>query len=278
MPSCSVWPTIVCGRGGAIIIMAERIDQYWRICATGFCFSTFGLGGLLMRVFIFPLLWVVVWHQRRRAELAKWVIHHAFRGFVGLMALVGVISYEVRGAERLKRRGLLVLANHPSLIDVVFLISFVRHADCIVKGALARNPFTRGPIRAAGFVCNDSGAGLVEDCIVSLRSGNNLVIFPEGTRTPLNGEARLQRGAANIAVRGNIDITPVRIRCTPPMLTKGVKWYRVPERRAHFIIEVCDDIPVRDFTQDSPSEALAARRLTDHLTEYFSMETRCAES
>lgn len=258
--------------------MVERIDQYWRVCATGFCFSTFGLGGLLMRVVIFPMLSLVVWHEQRRADLAKWVIHQSFRMFVGLMALVGVISYEVRGIEKLRRRGLLILANHPSLIDVVFLISFVRHADCIVKGALARNPFTRGPIRAAGFVCNDSGAGLVEDCIASVRGGNNLVIFPEGTRTPLSGEARLQRGAANIAVRGGIDITPVRIRCAPPMLTKGVAWYRVPERRAHFIIEVCDDIPVRDFTDGCAGEALAARRLTDFLTEYFSLETRRAES
>lgn len=254
------------------------IDLYWRIVATGLCFSTFGLGGLLLRVLVFPLLRLMVWNRQRRALIAKWLIHQSFRVFVGLMATVGVISYEVRGREKLKRDGLLILANHPSLIDVVFLISFVSRADCIVKGTLARNPFTRGPVRAAGFACNDSGAGLVEDCIASVRSGNNLVIFPEGTRTPLSGEARLQRGAANIAVRGGIDITPVRIRCSPPMLTKGVKWYRVPERRAHFVIEVCDDIRVRDFTEGCAGEALAARRLTDHLTEYFSMETRCAES
>ena len=74
--------------------------------------------------------------------------------------------------------GLLILANHPSLIDVVFLISFVRHADCIVKAALAHNPFMRGPIRAAGFITNGDGAGLLEDCVKSLRGGNNLIVFP----------------------------------------------------------------------------------------------------
>jgi hypothetical protein len=35
---------------------------------------------------------------------------------------------------------------------------------------------------------------------------------------------------------------------------------------------------VRDFTAGCAGEALAARRLTDFLTEYFSLETRRAES
>jgi 1-acyl-sn-glycerol-3-phosphate acyltransferase len=187
-----------------------------------------------------------------------------------------VLTYELRGAERLQRDGLLILANHPTLIDVVFLMSFVRSADCIVKAALAHNPFTRGPVRAAGFVCNDSGAGMVEDCLQSLRTGNNLIIFPEGTRTPRIGHQPLQRGAANIAVRGQRNVTPVRIRVQPLTLGKGEKWYRVPAQRCHIEFEVGEDIAVAPFLADSASEAIAARRLTDHLTAYFSPETRCA--
>lgn len=258
--------------------MVERLDRYWRVCATGLCFSTFGLGGLLMRVLAFPLLQLLVRHEGRRTLVAKSVIHHAFRLFVALMVFVGVLSYETRGLEKLRRRGLLVLANHPSLIDVVFLIAFVERADCIVKGALARNPFTRGPVRAAGFVCNDGGPGLVADCVASVKAGNNLLIFPEGTRTPLHGRPLLQRGAANVAVRGRLDITPVRIRCTPPVLTKGAKWYRVPERRAHFVIDVGDDIPIREFIGNEPREALAARHLTDYLNDYLFQEIQRAES
>lgn len=255
--------------------MAEglrRLGCLWRVAASAICFAVFGLGGLAIRLLVYPLLTLLVRDRRRRSLVARAVIHRAFRLFVGLMVALGVVTYELRGAERLRRRGLLVLANHPSLIDVVFLIALIERADCIVKGALARNPFTRGPIAAAGFVCNDSGAGLVEDCIASVRAGNNLIIFPEGTRTPLAGRGRLQRGAANIAVRGALDITPVHIRCAPPMLPKGVPWYRVPPRRPHFVIEVRDDITVARFAA-AAGEALAARRLTDHLTDYFSPET-----
>jgi 1-acyl-sn-glycerol-3-phosphate acyltransferase len=256
--------------------MIEAFDRTWRCVATGLCFAAFGIGGLLMRLLVFPLLRVAVRDPRQRALLARTVIRHSFGGFVGAMSLLGVMTVEVRGAERLRRGGLLILANHPSLIDVVLLMMLVERADCIVKSALARNPFTRGPVCAAGFVCNDSGAELIEDCVRSIRAGDNLIIFPEGTRTARDGVLRLQRGAANVAVRGGIDITPVRIRVTPRTLTKGEKWYRVPAQRPHFEVEVDADIPVQAFAVAGAGEAIAARRLTDHLTDYFSRWTRAA--
>lgn len=252
--------------------MLEPIDRAWRTAATGLCFAAFGVGGLLMRGVAFPLLGLLVTEQARRTRWARACIHHAFRLFVALMRRLGVLTYELRGADRLQREGLLILANHPTLIDVVFLMSFVKQADCIVKGALAHNPFTRGPVRAAGFVCNDSGAGMLEDCLQSLRAGNNLIIFPEGTRTPRDGHQPLQRGAANIAVRGRRDVTPVRIRVQPLTLGKGEKWYHVPSTRCHIEFEVGEDIAIDPFLADNASEAIAARRLTDHLTAYFSPE------
>jgi 1-acyl-sn-glycerol-3-phosphate acyltransferase len=122
-------------------------------------------------------------------------------------------------------------------------------------------------------VSNDEGLALLTDSLESLKHGNTLIIFPEGTRTPRTGELTLQRGAANIAVRGPIDVTPVIIRCTPLTLGKGEKWYRVPERRAHFTIEVRDDVPVKPFLE-AASEPLAARRLTAWLKSFFEQEGR----
>lgn len=253
--------------------MRERLDLYWRVLATGFCFVTFGAGGLLLRLVCFPLLALSVREPSRRARLARRAIHASFRSFVRLMRAVGVLSYQVEGEHKLRRPGLLILANHPTLIDVVFLISLVPNADCVVKASLARNPFTRGPVRATGYICNDSGAGLVEDCIASLHNGNSLIIFPEGTRTPVDGAMRLQRGAANIAVRGGCDVTPVTIHCVPRSLTKGLPWWQVPARRMHFTIRVWDDLPVAPFLERAGGEAaLAARELTQHLQDFFLRE------
>ena len=253
---------------------SSRLNRLWRIVATGLCFTCFGLGGLVLRLVVFPLFVLVVRDRARRSAWARATVRNSFRLFVGLMCAVGVCSLEVVGRERLERRGLLILANHPSLIDVVFLMALVRHADCIVKGALVRNPFTRGPVRAAGWVCNDSGPGLVDDCIASLRAGNNLIIFPEGTRTPAGAAlGRMQRGAANLAVRGGFAITPVRIHSAPRMLAKGVKWWRVPARAGHFRVEVGADIPIDAHLEDAAAHALAARRLNDELARHLGGET-----
>ncbi|QBK06535.1 1-acyl-sn-glycerol-3-phosphate acyltransferase [Hylemonella gracilis] len=269
-----------------------RLARVWRVTASGLCFLVFGAGGVVLRMLVFPLLALVLRHEARKRNAAQAIIHAAFAALVGILSRCGVIRCEIRGAEKLRRDGLLILANHPTLLDVILLMALVRRADCIVKGALVRNPFTRGPIQAAGYVCNDSGSGLVEDCIASVRAGNNLIIFPEGTRTPRRPEAqasdnthgvarpRLQRGAAQIAVRGRLNITPVRIHCAPLMLVKGEPWWRMPAQPSHFTLEVGDDIAVQPFL-DTPQprgeanagEALAARRLTEFLSSYFFQES-----
>jgi 1-acyl-sn-glycerol-3-phosphate acyltransferase len=245
------------------------LSRYWRMFATGLSFAVFGSGGLVLRLLVFPLLNLVVWRRDKRTAAARSVIQVAFLGFVGLMNLLGVLRYEVIGRERLARRGLLILANHPTLIDTVFLLAFVRQAGCVVKGGLWSNPFTRGPIRAAGYLNNDKGVELLDDCIAALEGGDNLIIFPEGTRTPADGVVQMKRGAANVAVRGARDVTPVVISCEPTTLSKGEKWWQVAPRRVHFRIEVREDIGIGEFIGEGESEAMAARRLTKYLENYF---------
>ncbi len=249
--------------------MLESLSRCWRVLATGLSFIVFGVGGLLLRVAVFPLLNLLVWRRQRRVALARGVIRLAFRGYIGLMRGLGVLRYELSGLEKLERGGLLILANHPTLIDTIFLMAFVKRADCIVKSALWNNPFTGGPVRAAGYINNEGGADLVADCIASLQRGNNLIVFPEGTRTLADGVIRLKRGAANIAVRGGRDITPVLISCQPSTLGKGEKWWRVPARRVQFRIAVQDDLAVAGFLADGASDVMAARALTAFLQQYF---------
>lgn len=253
--------------------MTECLGRAWRLLATVLAFSVFGLGGVLLWLVFFPLLQWLDCDRRRRARRARLAIHHAFRLFVNFMRGLGLLRYRIAGRDRLARGGQLILANHPSLIDVVFLISMVPNADCVVKAGLARNPFTRGPVRAAGYICNDSGAGVIDDCIASLRRGNNLIIFPEGTRTSPGVPLQLRRGAANIAIRGRCDMTPVRIRCSPPALSKELPWWRIPPSVIDFSFDVREDIQVGPFLDAEGNEAQAVRQLTRYLSHYFSTET-----
>ena len=257
----------------ATLDRGSLLNRWWRVAATGFSFAAFGVGGLLLGGIVAPLLLLVVRHRQRRSALVRWGIHHLFRVFVAMMCGLGLCSVEVRHRERLRRSGLLILASHPSLIDVVILMALVRRADCIVKAGLLRNPFTRGPVRAAGFVCNNSGPSLIDDCVASVRAGNNLIVFPEGTRTPAGAAlGRLQRGAANLAVRGELPITPVRITCSQQMLGKSDKWWRVPPAAGHFVIDVGEDMPIAHHLAAEGAQALAARRLNDELARRLGAE------
>jgi len=254
--------------GGFGPFMLSNLIRYWRVVGTGLGFVTVGIGG----VFIFPVLNIVIRDRQLRSVIARHVIRFTFRSIVGLMRVMGVFRYEISGLERLERHGLLILANHPTLIDIVFLMAFVKRAECIVKSKLWRNPFTHATVRAAAYVRNDYGVQLIEDCVAAVRRGGNLIIFPEGTRTPVNGLVTLKRGAANIAVRAQRNVTPVLIGCTPPMLVKGERWWRLPSRPSHYSIEVQEDIDIRPFIVEAGSDVLAARRLTDHLQGYFTQE------
>lgn len=252
--------------------MVRRLGQLWRLFGTGLSFAVVGFGGVL----VFPALNIPLVDRRRRSIAARRVIGLTFRCIIGLMRAMGVFRYEISGLERLRGRGLLILANHPTLIDIVFLLAFVERADCIVKSGLWRNPFTHFTVRAAAYVRNDDyGVQLIEDCVAAIRGGGNLIIFPEGTRTPAEGTIVLKRGGANIAVRAPCNITPVFIRCVPPMLTKGEKWWRLPRRPSLFTIEVKKEIDIRPFIAAAPTDAAAVRRLSDHLQAYFAKEQAC---
>ena len=258
------------GAGAGIVL--ETLDRAWRVAATGLGFALFGLGGLIFRFVVFPVVALTVRDRRRQQTVARTLIRYAFVALVRLLRLLGVMTLEVRGAERLQRRGALVLANHPTLLDVVLLMALVRDADCIVKSTLSGNPFTSGPVGMAGFIRNRSGPGLIDEAVASVNSGSNLVVFPEGTRTPASGELLLQRGAANIALRGGLDITPVLIHSRPPVLTKGMRWWQVPRRRVHFCVEVQEDIPIAGFIDADVPQVLAARKLTRFLSDHFAKE------
>lgn len=147
------------GAGAAVSELPRRLDHAWRVFGTGLSFVAFGLGGLLLGVLVMPVLLLMRDPVARRRR-ARRVVQVAFASHLRLMRGLGVMTYEIEGGERLQRDGLLVLANHPTLIDVVCLISLLPNADCVVKRAVACNPFMRGPVRAAGYISNDDGAGL----------------------------------------------------------------------------------------------------------------------
>lgn len=255
--------------------MKNKLNYVWRVFATGLSFSVFGLGGAIMGGVVFPSLLLLNRDAMQRQLKAQRLIQYSFAGFVQMMHRLGIMTYEIHGLEKLEHsQGEVIVANHPTLIDVVLLISLLPRADCIVKKSLWHNPFTRGPVQAAGYILNDESSQLIEHCVVQLEKQQApLIIFPEGTRTVKNQRINtFQRGAANIAVRAKANFRPVIIRCVPSTLTKNEKWYQVPKHPFHVTIDIKDTLLLSTMTHDASSPSAAARRVSDCLYQFFDQE------
>jgi 1-acyl-sn-glycerol-3-phosphate acyltransferase len=251
----------------------KNINYYWRLIATGFCFFAFGLGALILSAVVFPVMQII--SGPKKAKRARWVVSKVFGLFLWLMQATGVMRLEVIGADKLRNcQNVLVLANHPTLIDVIALVSLMPNASCVVKQALWRNPFMWGVVRAANYISNTEPDALVQDCAADLKTGQPLLIFPEGTRSVPGRVLKFRRGAAYIALSGDVPILPVLISCIPPTLAKGDKWYKIPPKQAHLLIEVKDVVSVSQLVELGDPPAIAARKLTLALEQYFTQELR----
>ena len=248
----------------------QRLNHLWRWCGTALSFFLFGLGGILLPLFAVPVLYCLPGSERQRQRRGQRLIHRAFRFYVGLMKFLGVLSYEIEGAEKL-RGAQLVIANHPSLIDVIFLVALIPNANCVVKGKLVSNPFTRGPIRTAGYIINQDSEKVIQEASRAFARGDALIIFPEGTRSVPGESLRFKRGAANVAIRAAVDLTPVLISCKPTTLTKADRWYQVPKLKVRIRICVRDSVAVAPYLQEK-NPSVAARKLTSDLVSYFEKE------
>ncbi|MGN6479088.1 lysophospholipid acyltransferase family protein [Luteibacter sp.] len=251
----------------------KRRADAWacRFVFTALSFAFFGLGGLVLRLIILPVVmhWPAPIEVRRRR--ARRTVGRAFWLHSQFMARTGVLTYRFEGLERLGRPGQMIVANHPSLIDVVFLIGHVPDANCVVKHSLWKNPFMRGPVMVAQYISNDGSADMLDRAADVLKEGQTLIVFPEGTRTTPGQPPVFHRGASAIAVRGAEVITPVFITVKPTTLTKAEPWYRIPHRRVHMHLRVGDDIDVASFSDAAPAP-IASRRINEHLHQLYARE------
>jgi len=248
--------------------MFERINYYWRLFGTGLSFFVFGACGVLIWGLAFPLIEPFLGNGVVKKRRARWLMNRNFHVYMEFMRVIGILNYEVRGRERLQMPGRVVVANHPCLLDIVFLISQIPNVTCIAKPSLIRNPFMRIPIGAMGYIYAEDPEALIDRCVAELQEGGSLIIFPEGTRTTPGKAIKFQRGAAAIALQAQAPILPVTLSCSPTTLTKQEKWYQIPEKKFTLTMDVGDDTR---FTPNWPDteRSIAARRLTRNLEAYF---------
>lgn len=246
--------------------IAQQLNKIWRIIATAGCFSLFGLGALILTFMVFPVVSLLTPNRQQREVKVQTIIQRTFDFFCRTMRFLKVIDYHFDNLAALKKdKHSLIVANHPSLIDYVLIASQLPQCDCLVKASIWRNPFIKGIVKAAGYIPNSDPESLLETCNQRLQQGNVLLIFPEGTRTTATTAPKLQRGAAQIAIRSQVNIRVIHITVSPSFLTKEQKWYQVPDHKPFFLIEIKNKISIESYLKEHNSPTTAARQLNKHL-------------
>ena len=233
----------------------KQLNRAWRLFGTALSFSVFGLAGLIIGLLLFPIMFVVLRDTRARQVAARKLIGAAFGAFVWMMKSLGVLSYRILGAENIvPGRSQLIIANHPTLIDVVFLISLFPQTECVIKEAVTKNPFMVSTVTAANYISNRELQDLLDSCVARLQSGASLLLFPEGTRSVKGQPLDFKLGAAEVAIRADAEILPIIIECVPWILAKHDPWYTIPPDRPHFSIQIMPPVSLEQLVSGDQSE------------------------
>ena len=184
----------------------------YRVLIKWFSFFYFGLSTLILVILLLPLMRLFIHPKERFKKCARRFIFSSMGFFVSLMHFLGIVDLVTDNRENYRSlSSKIIVANHPSLLDVVMLLSLIPNADCIVNAYLKNNIFLKGLVRQLYILGSLDFEDILRSCSESLRQGNCLIIFPEGTRTPQSGSVIVKRGAARIALASNCNIVPVHI-------------------------------------------------------------------
>jgi len=145
----------------------------------------------------------------------------------------------VRGVENVPKQGPVILAgNHVSFLDSIFMplvldrkVTFLAKSEYFtgkgIKGWLTRLFFT-----GAGQLSIDRAGGKASEASLNtglqvLAAGDQLGIYPEGTRSP---DGRLYRGRTGIArmvLESGAVVVPAIVYDTDKVMPLGSRWPRI---------------------------------------------------
>ncbi|MBP3217217.1 MAG: 1-acyl-sn-glycerol-3-phosphate acyltransferase [Lachnospiraceae bacterium] len=205
----------------------------------------FFLFGLLVRLYIFL--------TKRKDELASWRAYYAYVqwGFKCVAFLSGS-KVTLIGTEKVPTdRAFLYVPNHRSIYDLILLAA---HTPCafapISKMSLKKVPFLSKWMELIHSIFLDredvqKGAEMVKEAVDLIKTGHSVLIFPEGTRSKVEGEmGPFHGGSFKIAIRADAPVVPVTI-----VNTGNIFEPHAPSiHSAHVIIEFGDPIETKGMS------------------------------
>ncbi len=172
---------------------------------------------LLLVVFTIPYTLGVICcfalpHRWRQRAVLPWV-YVATRMIRHILG----IDYRVLGRENIPDRSCVVLCKHQSAWETIILQQVFSRTLFVWKKELKMLPFFGWALAVTPMISVNRSGGkealrqLVEQGRLRLAQGYTVVIFPEGTRTPIGTHRRYKVGGAHLAVETGVPVVPVAL-------------------------------------------------------------------
>jgi 1-acyl-sn-glycerol-3-phosphate acyltransferase len=120
-------------------------------------------------------------------------------------------------------------SNHVSWFDVPALAKVLPRYKFVAKAELFKVPIFGGGMRAAGMIQiqrdnRKAAFGAYEIAAQRIRSGNSVVVFPEGTRGREYALRPFKKGPFVLAIAAGVPIVPIIVHGTIEIMKKGSLW------------------------------------------------------
>ncbi|HBE01545.1 MAG: hypothetical protein A2096_08650 [Spirochaetes bacterium GWF1_41_5] len=164
----------------------------------------------------------------------RFVIHHVMRYLFFLLRItVPKTSLIIENHEMIKKlRSCIIVCNHLSMLDPIFIMSLNRETITIVKNSLFKIPLFGWMMYFSGFFPNNmADASEPTELVMAkigkfLKQGGNLLIFPEGTRSVTGKPGNFRKGAFNLAIRLKVPIVCLQVQNSHLVQPKGYYCFR----------------------------------------------------
>lgn len=186
------------------------------------------------------------------------------------------IKVRVHGLGKAADEGPRIFAsNHVSWFDVPALAKVLPRYKFVAKAELFKVPIFGGAMRAAGMIeiqrdNRKAAFGAYDVAAERIRTGNSVVVFPEGTRGHAYPLRPFKKGPFVLAIAAGVPIVPIIVHGTIEIMRKGSLWAHPGTIDIH-LLEPVSSIGV-DYDHREMLMQTVRTRMADAMREMYGVE------
>ena len=172
------------------------------------------------------------------------------------------VTGEENKTKAAEKGGYIICANHINYLDAAAIVVFSKERVYFVaKHDLGRIPILRWlehlfdviPIKR-----NQQDMDAMKRCLKTIKNGDPLALFPEGTRNGLEKNGKAKNGAAYMAIKSGCPVVPVGISGTFKLFSKFNIKYGEPIDMSKYKVKGADKAQEKELQEKATKEIMDA--------------------